>query len=389
MLSYSVIVSDPRVRRQIDWLAEAGWTVDTLGLGDAPVEQVTEHFALAEPAPWLLTRWGTLLVHTLVPRRARFRSLLTDRVPPALVDRIRAGAYDLIVFNEYEFTPWVDDPRDFTQAARAGHLHLDMHEFHDPRLRRRTLGARLTGHHYRWVRRQIANPAFDSRTVVNAPIGRLYADEFGIPEPTPLRNAPPFVDQSPSAVEEDSIRLLFHGMAAWQRGFTEILDAMRVLPARFTMTFMLMPNAGVVERLQELIDEHPARDRIRIVPPAPMREISARINEYDIEIIFYRPLGTNFLYALPNKFFEAIQGRLALVVGESPAMAELVREHGNGVVVEGFEASDLVAALTDLTGEQLRRFKEASNVAARELNAAREGRAFLEAVDSTTDLAVP
>ncbi len=385
MLSYSVIANDPRVRRQVDWLVESGWVVDTLGLSGPAAPEASRHYELSAPKPWLLTKWGTLLVHTFVPRRARFRKLVTDRVPRELVDDIRVGAYDLIVFNEYEFTPWVSDPRDFTLAASCARLHLDIHEYHKPHVRRHTLGARLTGHHYRWVRRQIGNPAFDSRTVVNAQIGQLYVDELAIPQPTPLLNTPPFADLRPSGTIDDRVRLVYHGIAGWERGFHEILDAMRVLPPRFTMAFMLMPNPVITRQLEELIAEHPARDRIEILPPAPVFEIAERINAFDLELIFLPPRTTNLVYALPNKLFEAIQGRLGVVIGESPAMAEIVRDCEIGVVVPTFRASDLAAALTALTPEDIRAMKSAADRAAHRFNAEAEGRVFRDAIGADAE----
>lgn len=382
MVSYSEIATDPRVRRQVDWLTGDGWGVDTIGLGPHPTPEVADHFVVRAPAAWLATKWGTLISHTLVPRRRRFRMLYTDRIPTAARERVRTGVYDLVVLNELEFAAWVDDPRDFTPAAAHTRRHLDLHEYHNPRMRRRTLGGRLTAGNYRWMRRQIGHPSFTSRTVVNAPIGQLYVDEFGIAPLVPVRNAPPYVDQDPSHVDPDEIRLLFHGLASWQRGFTEILDAFRTLPERFSMTFMLMPNPVIIRMLEEALEGHPARDRIRIVPPAPMREIAERINEYDLEVVFYRPTEHNLRYALPNKFFEAIQGRLGVVVGESPSMAELVRERGCGVVVPGFDGSDLAAALGALSADDVAALKSAADRAARTLNAEAEGRAFLAAVGS-------
>lgn len=381
VISYSDIASDPRVRREVDWLTGDGWTVDTLGLGGHPTDDVRDHFVLGAPSPRVSGKVGTLLTHLFLPARARFRMQLLDRIPTALRERVRAGAYDLIVFNEYEFAPWVADRRDFTPAARRAKLHLDLHEYRDPRQRRKTLGGRVTGHHYRWVRDHLGHPAFTSRTVVNVPIGDMYAEEFGIPSPQPIRNIPPFVDQAPHAVDPDRIRLLFHGLPSWSRGFPEILDAMRQLPERFTMTFMLMPIPDRIARLQAEIDAHPARDRIRIVPPAPMREIAQRINEYDLEIIFYRPIEHNLEFALPNKFFEAVQGRIGLVTGESPLMAAIVREFGNGVVVTGYEGEDLASALAPLTAEDVAGFKQAADTAARVLNAEAEGALFLAAVE--------
>ncbi|MGS0560833.1 hypothetical protein [Microbacterium aurugineum] len=381
VLSYSDITSDPRVRREIDWLSEDGWVIDTLGLGGHPSEAVRDHYTLAAPGHVVRSRIGTLLVHTLLPQRLRFRALMTRRVPESVRRRIREGHYDLIVFNELEFAPWVEDPSDFTPAALRGRLHLDLHEYHNPDVRRRNLGGRIMGPHYRWTRRHIGSPRFTSRTVVNTPIGELYAEEFGIAVPAQVRNAPPFVPGlEPSAVEPDDIRLLFHGLPSWSRGFQEILAALRELPPRFSMTFMLTENPPVHAMLREEIAGHPARDRIRIVPPAPMREIAQRINEYDVEVVFYRPTGINLKYAMPNKFFEAAQGRLALVVGETPTMAPVVREYGHGVVVPEFTWQSLRDSLRELDAPRVAEMKERSMTVAEELNSASEGRAFVGAI---------
>lgn len=384
VLSYSKIETDPRVRREIDWLAADGWTVDTLGMGGHPTTDVRAHFELTQPASWLRGRLGTLVAHTLIPARVRYRMLMSDTIPPALRAAVRRGDYDLIVFNEIEFAPWLDDQHDFGPAALSGRFHLDLHEYRNPDVRRRTIGGRITGRHYRWVRKHIGSSRFSSRSVVNTPIGRMYADEFHIDVPAQVRNAPPYVPSlSPQTPAGDRIRMLFHGMPSWARGFTEILEAMQTLPERFTMTFMLMPNPAVIDRLRDAIEHHPARERIRIVPPAPMREIAQAINEYDLEIIFYKPLEPNLEFAMPNKFFEAAQGRLAVVVGETPTMAPIVREYGHGVVVPEFTASSLRDTLAVLTPESVTEMKRNSAEAARTMNAASEGRSFIDAISGT------
>ncbi len=385
VISYSDVESDPRVRRQIDWLAQDGWAVDSLGLGAHPSDAVHEHFVIGAPLWWTRGRMGALLTHTLLPARQRFRALMTARVPSEVRVRIRSGHYDLIVFNELEFAPWVEDTRDFTPSARRGLLHLDLHEYHQPDVRRRTLGGRIMGPHYRWVRRHIGSSGFTSRSVVNTPIGRLYAEEFEVPELAQVRNAPPYVpDLAPTAVDPDDIRLLFHGLPSWARGFQEILAAMRDLPPRFSMTFMLTDNPAVHAMLREELSTHPARDRIRIVPPAPMREIAQHINEYDVEIVFYKPTSTNLRFAMPNKFFEAAQGRLALVVGETETMAPVVREHGHGVVVPEFTWESLRDTLEQLDAGAVAAMKENSAIVAARINSDTEGQAFRDSITQST-----
>jgi glycosyltransferase involved in cell wall biosynthesis len=382
VLSYSTISSDPRVRRQVDWLTNSGWVVDTLGLGDHPTEDVREHFVIAEPKRWTRGKLGTLVSHVVLRGRTRFRVLLSGRIPARLRRSVREGAYDLIVFNEYEFAPWVEDRRDFPESALRGRLHLDLHEYRNPSVRRRTLGGRLTGAHYRWVRAHLGSARFTSRTVVNTPIGELYAEEFGFQVPVPVRNAPPFVpDLEPTPVDPGDIKLLFHGLPSWQRGFEEILEALETLPPRFSMTFMLMPNPAVHRMLEDAVSTHPARSRIRIVPPAPMREIAQHINGYDLEVIFYKPLEPNLRFAMPNKFFEAAQGGLGVVVGETPTMAPLVREHGHGVVVPEFTAESLRATLATLDADGVTRMKARARLVARQMNAESEGESFLRAIE--------
>ena len=85
----------------------------------------------------------------------------------------------------------------------------------------------------------------------------------------------------------------------------------------------------------------------------------------------------NLRFALPNKLFESIQGRLGIVMGESPAMVEVVRAYGDGVVVEGWGSADLLRTLEALSYEDVVRMKAASDLAARTLNAEQEGRVFL------------
>jgi hypothetical protein len=369
------------VRREIDWLAGAGLSIDTLGLGEHPDERVAEHFAIGGLPRWAKTRWGQLVLHVFVPVSLRFRALTLSRLPKGVKEQLRARAYDTIIFNEYEFVPWVTDRRLFD--PKRTHIHLDLHEYHEPKLQARTRWARLTGGYYRWMRKHIGSPQFSSRSTVASGIADLYEREFGFDKMSLVRNAPPYVEQAPSPVDPDRIRLLFHGMASWARGFTQIIDALDGLDERYSMTFMLTQPQHNIDRLRALIDERGLTERARIVPPSPMREISRRINEYDLEIVFYPSTTTNVRLALPNKIFEAIQGRLGLVIGHSPMLEEIVVLHGNGVVVDGWTGADLRDALNALTPEKVAHLKEASARAAQHLNAENEGATFLAALGIT------
>jgi hypothetical protein len=145
------------------------------------------------------------------------------------------------------------------------------------------------------------------------------------------------------------------------------------------MTFMLTSFPERIAALKEMAAD--LGSKVRIVPPVPMVDLAQEVNQYDLEVMFYPPTGPNVEFALPNKFFEAIQGRLGLVIGESPMMLELVNKYNVGAVVTtGWTAADLAKTLDALTPEKVAEYKANSMKAARELNAEAEGRVFLDVV---------
>ncbi|MEO7291354.1 MAG: hypothetical protein ABIW81_08685 [Terrimesophilobacter sp.] len=277
-----------------------------------------------------------------------------------------------------DFLPLVRDPTIFTPAARTAHLQLDLHEYRDARLKLDSLWRVVTSDYYRWIRRLIGDPAFTARSTVASGIATLYATDFGFEKPTVVRSGPPYIDQRPGPVDPDRIKLIYHGMASWSRGLKEIVDAMRLVDSRFDMTFMLTGSGSVIAELEAYASD--LVGTVRFVPPVPMTELSRVVNQYDLEIMLFRPTSQNLKLALPNKLFEAVQGRLGLVIGESPMMEEVVEQYSNGVIVKGWTGTDLAASLNSLTGDDVKRFKNASHRAAAELNADVERAAFLGAI---------
>src|SRR5690606_7590402 len=84
----SQIARDPRVRRQIDWLVEAGWEVDTIGLGEG-ADNVRDHFQLTPEAGWIGTKLGTAVIYGLLPHRRKFKVLTQNRIPAEAQRRVR------------------------------------------------------------------------------------------------------------------------------------------------------------------------------------------------------------------------------------------------------------------------------------------------------------
>jgi hypothetical protein len=95
-----------------------------------------------------------------------------------------------------------------------------------------------------------------------------------------------------------------------------------------------------------------------------MARLPEETRDYEIGMFLLEPTNFNYLHALPNKFFEFIQARLAIAIGPSPEMARLVKEHDLGVVAQDFKPQSLANALRVLTPEKVAQFKQNAHRAA-------------------------
>lgn len=377
ILVRSNIMSDARVRRQIEWLDDAGWVVDTVGVGDTQPPRVRHHYSLGAPARWSVGPVGTIVLHLLTGRVHRFRRLVTDGIDRRLHSAIREGEYQLVVFNDHHLLPWAKDRSVFTPAALAARIHADIHEYFIPRYPRKSLWSRMTGRHHDWVRSLIGDPVFATRSVVVDEIADLYASEFDIPRPTVIMSAPPLVDLQPTEVHSP-IRLVHHGKSELTRGLAELIDAVGQLGDRYHLTMYLVGGDAVVDALKER--SRGFADRVEILPAVPYDDICITLNPHDLEVAFFPPVTRNLEVALPNKLFEAIQARIGLVIGPTAPMERIVARYGVGVVTPGWSVEDLAATITDIGVDDIARWKAATDPAAQELNSEREGRRFLRLI---------
>jgi glycosyltransferase involved in cell wall biosynthesis len=375
----SLVARDPRVIRQIDWLTSSGWEVDSLGLGPVPSSAVATHFEMAPLPSWNGFKLLKLAaIHAFLPFRSRFVKLRQSLFPSEVSQKVASGYYDLIIFNDIHLLPWMSDPQTFPPLKNVAQIHIDIHEWFPAEISRATTraGFLMQGYHT-WMRNHIAHPLVNTRSLAADAVD-LYQRDFDIPSPVIVRNAPPFVDQEPSIVGPGPIRLLHHGVAAFERGLGELIEAMHGLDDRFSLTFMLVGQESTIEKLKALAQ--PLGSRVTFVPPAPMTQLAQEINEYDVEVMFYPPTSVNLQIAFPNKFFEAIQGRLAMVVGPTKSMADIIERERCGVVTDGWRIPDLIAALNSLTEESVTAMKQRSHAIAAQNCAESERSKFFESI---------
>lgn len=370
IMSLSTLVADARVLRQIR-LFTTEYAVTTVGYGPAP-EGVVEHVCVPdEIISWHKDRRLLLL--------RRYQAAYdTAPVTRHLAPLLEPGRWDVVLANDVDAVPLA------VTLRPPGGVHADLHEYASRQNEESRRWRWFVAPYRRWLVRTWVTRAA-SVTTVGARLAAEYRREFGV-EAGVVPNAAPYADRSPTPVGEP-LRLVHSGAARRNRSLGVMLEAVRLTGRAVTLDLYLVPNDPAY--LAELQQEAADLPQVRFNDPVAPDELVERLGACDVGVFVLPPLTFNYLNTLPNKFFDFVQARLAIVVGPSPEMADLVREHGLGVVTPDFTAASLARALDELTPEAVAGFKAASHAIARDYSAQEQVQGWAHAVDALAARARP
>jgi hypothetical protein len=365
VLSYSHTATDPRVIRQIGWLEQAGSKVTTVGFGDYPSSENQNHIQLKKPP--LILRIASYLAS-----RGPLRYAVLIRIPNRETFEFIKGRsnFDLIVFNDLEFAPLAKH----ISGDSKTHLHLDLHEYFFDQgvgFTWKILFSRYT----QWLVVNAQKTAWNSISTVADSIAEMYEHTFASPKITVILSASKYENLKPKELSDEKIRLIHHGVADMHRGITELVQSMKYVHSRFELHLMLI---GDTAKLKKLVSAEGLTKRVFFHQPVDTSEIARKINQFDIEIIFFPPRTKNLLHSLPNKYFEAIQGRLGIVHGPSINMMALSSKYKYSSVVPSWRYEDLVQTLNNLGDKSIEEMKRSADSASQFFCAENEYSKFIQ-----------
>ena len=154
---------------------------------------------------------------------------------------------------------------------------------------------------------------------------------------------------------------------------------MDYLDDRFSLDLYLV-TSGNERYLEWLKAKAKSNKKIRFLSPMQPQEIPTTINRYDIGVFILPPTSFNHHFALPNKFFEFIQARLAIAIGPSPEMAKIISRHKNGIVADSFKARTMATILNQLSAEDIDKFKYHSDTIAWEMSSEKNKEKILKMI---------
>ncbi|MDQ6673242.1 MAG: glycosyltransferase family 4 protein [Chloroflexota bacterium] len=369
IIAFKNVRSTIHVLRQIHYLApDHDLTLIGHGTPDPAWPSLTWH---AVPEAGLGSKLARLVMYALgrvIPAAYDVWYWHTLRFVDAYHHALHSGA-DAIHANDWQALPIAIEVARRTRARVVFHQHEYAElEREDSAIWRWLVSPALR----RLLTRYTQDPdvRVDRSITVCSPIAERYRRELGI-HPIVVYNAPAranFLDASRQTTAAH-IRLIHHGYAQRGRGIDRMIQAVALSDRRFTLDLMLMNDNPTYIRELKRLAERLAPDRISFRAPVPPLEIVQTVAAYDVGLCVIQPSTYNSLMMLPNKLFEYIQAGLAVCVGPSPAMAEIVRDYEVGVCAAGFEPQHIADALGHLTAERIQAMRCAAGRAAATLNA--------------------
>jgi glycosyltransferase involved in cell wall biosynthesis len=363
ILSYSDIANDARVLRQIQYLSPY-YDLTIIGYGKPHPD-----FPPSEHIQWIEVPRGNRSIFrklTDLMRLIRYGLGLADR------SEVLKKAVDCKC-NAYHANNWDSLPV-AAKAARANkaYLFLDIHE---------SL-ATANGNLYDWLNRIIvkrfSKSINASSTVVKA-IGDSYKTSFGM-DPIIIMNVPSssFSQIGEGKTDKNKIRLIHHGVASPARCSDLMIKTIALCDDRYELHLVFTNmDSEYCSRLVKLAEQI-TPGRVYFHPAYPALRIVEEISKFDIGFFPLPPTNYNYHIALPNKFFEFINAGLAVCIGPSPSMAEIINEYKCGIVAKSFEPQELANVINYTSVSAWNEMRIASKKAAKVLNADVEMKKLLE-----------
>lgn len=365
IIVYSDIQRDVRVLKQLNYLNNHNVTLMSFNNYSAPN---VEHIEIKNTFPLFIKMIGVFLLKLKLYN-------LYYWILPTNVDcyqKIKKRYdFDLIIANDIYTLPlaW--------RIKKQSILIFDAHEYY-PREHDNNKQWMFFFHDYmNYLCRNYATKA-DYMFTIGQSIRNEYHKNFKL-NPIILMNLPEYTDLSIKSSDNNSFKMVHHGVALPGRQIELMIELLKQLGNQYFLDlFLVNHNHQYTQFLKDLIKDEP---NIKIFDPLKINEIIPTLNNYDIGFYFLKSNSFNDINCLPNKLFDFIQARLAVIIGPSPEMRRIVEEYDCGIATKSFNVDEIVEEIKTITKEDIIRYKKNADIAAKELNSDMSREIFMKIIN--------
>lgn len=255
-------------------------------------------------------------------------------------------------------------------------LILNAHEYYPAEFEDKPEWKEL-GEKYRDVLKNCSSK-IDLVFAVNETIGKRYNTEFKITFAEITNATDHEADLKPTAIKEP-IKIVHHGVALVNRKIEVMIEAVLKSAVPCELHLILVPTEK--EYIQRLVSKYSSNKRIIFSETVAVKQISKHLNQYDIGLFYLEPVNYNWKHALPNKLFEFVQARLAVMISPNPDMKKVVEQYNLGWVTSDFTLQSLINTINSVSDQKIQEFKNNSARSAKELSSIKTKQLMLDSIN--------
>lgn len=241
------------------------------------------------------------------------------------------------------------------KLKRKTRLVYDSHEYFTevPELTSRPKVQRV------WLRiEEMIFPKLKDVYTVNGSIAEIYSKKYNkniriVRNISPLWKGKELQSKKALGIPENVPLIILQGAGInVERGAEEAIEAMKSVDA----VLMIVGDGDVVPALKKYVAEQgeTLSKKVIFYGKKPYDVMMNYTTYADIGLTLDKPNSLNYVLSLPNKVFDYMHTNTAVVATEIKEVANVVRTHNIGVVVEEFTVENLARVLNDLIADRKR-----------------------------------
>ena len=127
------------------------------------------------------------------------------------------------------------------------------------------------------------------------------------------------------------VRVIYLGVIHPNRQIEELIDAFVNLDEDLSLDLVGAGDKSYIELIRTKIK---ANNNIKLLPFVPQSAINELLSNYTIGIAFYSNSNLNNYFCAPNKVFQYINNKLAIITNDYPGLLDIVQENKIGVCLK-------------------------------------------------------
>ena len=329
--------------------------VTVLGTGSVPVDSKYEYIPFPRPIRTIREK----IKNIVDLMKGNYEKYIANQFEIELSEEFKRTSFDLIICHDLLLLPFA------LSIKKNASILFDAREYYPTHFNSSILWRLF----YKGLNNYLCGVYIgkvDHVITVSSGLAKLYDQYFGV-KPKVIQSWPEYELLKPIDVNPKKIKIVHHGNANPTRKLELMIELMDYVDDRFHLDMYLVNVSEKYHKYLKILASR--RNNVTIKAPIPFCDLVKVLNQYDIGMFLVPPVTDNLKYVLPNKFFEFIQARLAIAIGPSPEMKEIVEQFDLGVVSTDFSPKALADRVSQLTAENIMRYKTNANIAATKFNA--------------------